>query len=94
MVLMTLEGIGITFGDTAILQNVTQGIDEYDRIGVIGINGTGKSTLLAIVAGALEADEGQIKGRSYGETGSRSRIFRRIRFLTPSGASWRMWSAI
>ena len=31
MVLMTLEGIGITFGDTAILQNVTQGIDEYDR---------------------------------------------------------------
>ena len=32
MVLMTLEGIGITFGDTAILQNVTQGIDEYDRM--------------------------------------------------------------
>ena len=31
MILMTLEGIGITFGDTAILQNVTQGIDEYDR---------------------------------------------------------------
>ena len=64
MVLMTLEGIGITFGDTAILQNVTQGIDEYDRIGVIGVNGTGKSTLLAIVAGALEADEGQIIRRN------------------------------
>ncbi|MBQ8986065.1 MAG: ABC-F family ATP-binding cassette domain-containing protein [Lachnospiraceae bacterium] len=64
MILMTLEGIGITFGDTAILQNVTQGIDEYDRIGVIGVNGTGKSTLLAIVAGALEADEGQIIRRS------------------------------
>ena len=39
MILMTLEGIGITFGDTQILQNVTQGIDEYDRIGVIGVNG-------------------------------------------------------
>ena len=64
MILMTLEGIGITFGDTAILQNVTQGIDAYDRIGVIGINGTGKSTLLAIIAGALEADEGQIIRRS------------------------------
>ena len=64
MILMTLEGIGITFGDTAILQNVTQGIDEYDRIGVIGVNGTGKSTLLAIVAGALEADEGQIIRRN------------------------------
>ena len=57
---MTLEGIGISFGETALLKNVTQGIEDYDRIGVLGINGTGKSTLLAIVAGALEPDEGQI----------------------------------
>ena len=64
MVVMTLEGIGISFGDAPILQDVTQGIDEYDRIGVIGINGTGKSTLLAIAAGALEADTGQIIRRS------------------------------
>ena len=60
MILMTLEGIGISFGETALLHNVTQGIEDYDRIGVLGINGTGKSTLLAIVAGALEPDEGQI----------------------------------
>ncbi len=60
MILMTLEGIGISFGETALLENVTQGIEDYDRIGVLGINGTGKSTLLAIVAGALEPDEGQI----------------------------------
>ena len=52
MIIMTLEGIGISFGDTTLLQNVTQGIEDYDRIGVIGINGTGKSTLLAIIAGA------------------------------------------
>ncbi len=64
MIIMTLEGIGISFGDTKILQNVTQGIDENDRIGVIGINGTGKSTLLSISAGALQADEGQIISRS------------------------------
>ncbi len=64
MVVMTLEGIGISFGDAPILQDVTQGIDEYDRIGVIGINGTGKSTLLAIAAGALEADTGKIIQRS------------------------------
>jgi ATP-binding cassette subfamily F protein uup len=56
---MTLEGIGISFGET-VLKNVTQGIEDYDRIGVLGINGTGKSTLLAIVAGAIEPDEGQI----------------------------------
>ena len=60
MILMTLEGIGISFGETALLENVTQGIEDYDRIGVLGINGTGKSTLLAIVAGVLEPDEGQI----------------------------------
>ena len=60
MILMTLEGIGISFGETALLKNVTQGIEDYDRIGVLGINGTGKSTLLAIVAGVLEPDEGQI----------------------------------
>ena len=64
MIIMTLEGIGISFGDTALLQDVTQGIEDYDRIGVIGINGTGKSTLLAIVAGTLEADEGQIIRRN------------------------------
>ena len=63
MIMMTLEGIGISFGDKALLRNVTQGIEDYDRIGVIGINGTGKSTLLAIVAGTLQADEGQIISR-------------------------------
>ena len=60
MIIMTLEGIGISFGDTELLQNVTQGIEDHDRIGVIGINGTGKSTLLAIIAGALQPDEGKI----------------------------------
>ena len=64
MIIMTLEGIGISFGDKALLHDVTQGIEDYDRIGVIGINGTGKSTLLAIVAGSLEADEGQIIRRN------------------------------
>ena len=61
---MTLEGIGISFGETALLENVTQGIEDYDRIGVLGINGTGKSTLLAIVAGVLQPDEGQIITRN------------------------------
>lgn len=60
MIIMTLEGVGMTFGDTAVLRDVTQGIEDYDRIGVIGINGTGKSTLLAIAAGALQPDEGKI----------------------------------
>ena len=59
MVIMTLEGISLTLGDTRILQDVTQGIEEYDRIGVIGVNGTGKSTLLRIAAGELQPDSGE-----------------------------------
>ncbi|MCR5294716.1 MAG: ABC-F family ATP-binding cassette domain-containing protein [Lachnospiraceae bacterium] len=61
---MTLEGIGISFGENELLRSVTQGIEDRDRIGVIGINGTGKSTLLAIAAGTLEPDEGQIIRRN------------------------------
>ena len=64
MIIMTLEGIGISFGDTELLRNVTQGIEDRDRIGVIGINGTGKSTLLAIIAGVLQPDEGKIITRN------------------------------
>ena len=56
MIIMTLEGIGISFGDTVMQQNETKGKEDYDRIGVKGINGTGKSTLLAIIAGALQTD--------------------------------------
>ena len=52
MIIMTLEGIGISFGDTALLQNVTQGIEDYERIGVIGINGTGKSRPEGLVPAA------------------------------------------
>ena len=60
MNLLTVEGITKTFGDKKIFDNVTFGIDAGDKIGVIGINGTGKSTLLKIVAGAETADSGQI----------------------------------
>ena len=52
MINMTLEKIGITLGDTLLFRDVTLGIEEFERIGVIGVNGTGKSTLLGIAAGS------------------------------------------
>ena len=64
MVIMTLEEIGITLGDTVLFRKVTQGIEEYDRIGVVGVNGTGKSTLLAIAAGVQEPDRGKVITRN------------------------------
>lgn len=60
MNLLTVEGISKSFGDKKIFDDITFGIDEGDRIGLIGINGTGKSTLLKIVSGNESADSGQI----------------------------------
>lgn len=48
------------FGEKVLLDNVTLGINKGDKIGIIGVNGTGKSTLLKIIAGIEEPDEGNI----------------------------------
>lgn len=58
--LLNFEGVSKTLGNRVILDNVTFGISARDKIGVIGINGTGKSTLLSIAAGVMEPDEGQV----------------------------------
>lgn len=58
--ILTLENISKSFENRLLLDSVTGGIDSDDRLGVIGVNGTGKSTLLAIIAGTLEPDEGRV----------------------------------
>lgn len=58
MNILTLENIDKTYSDNKILDSITLGIDESDKIGIIGINGTGKSTLLKILAGIEEPDNG------------------------------------
>lgn len=58
--LMTLDKISKSYGDKTLLQDISFGIDRGDKIGLIGINGTGKSTLLRIVAGTEVADTGEL----------------------------------
>lgn len=60
MNLITIENITKSYGDKAILDNISLGINDGDKIGIIGINGTGKTTLLRIIAGTDECDEGKI----------------------------------
>ena len=60
MNLLNVEQVSKTFTERELLSHVTFGIEEGDKIGVIGINGTGKSTLLQIIAGVTEPDEGQV----------------------------------
>ena len=60
MNLLTADKISKNFTDKPVLNNVSLGINEKDKIGVIGVNGTGKSTLLKILAGKEEPDEGKV----------------------------------
>ena len=56
--LITLQNINKSFLDKSILKDINLTINEKDRIGLLGINGVGKTTLLNIISGSLEYDEG------------------------------------
>ena len=60
MNILNIEHISKVYGDKKIFDNASFGIQENDKIGIVGINGTGKSTLLKMIAGLEEPDEGQI----------------------------------
>ena len=60
MNILNIEHVSKVFGDKVIFDDVSYGIHEGDKIGIIGINGTGKTTLLKIIAGLEETDEGQV----------------------------------
>ncbi len=58
--LLSAEQISINFGMKQLLTDVNFYLNEGDKVGLIGINGTGKSTFLKVLAGALEPDAGRI----------------------------------
>ena len=62
--LITLNNISKGFLDKSILKNINLAVNDKDRIGLLGINGVGKSTLLNIISGNLEYDEGTIAAKS------------------------------
>ena len=58
--LLSAEHLSINFGMKQLLTDVNFYLNEGDKVGIIGINGTGKSTFLKVLAGAVEADAGRI----------------------------------
>ena len=60
MNIINIEHISKIYGDKVIFEDASFGVHQGDKIGIIGINGTGKSTLLKMVAQAEEPDAGQI----------------------------------
>ncbi|MGI6011642.1 MAG: ABC-F family ATP-binding cassette domain-containing protein [Ruminococcus sp.] len=60
MNIINIEQISKIYGEKTIFDHASFGVQQGDKIGIVGINGTGKSTLLKMVAGEEEPDEGQI----------------------------------
>ena len=58
--LVNLKDVAKGYGSRSVLRDITLGIAAGDRVGVVGANGDGKSTLLRLIAGAESPDEGQI----------------------------------
>ena len=63
--LLSAEHISINFGMKQLLTDVNLYLNEGDKIGIIGINGTGKSTFLKVLAGVIPSDEGRITRNPY-----------------------------
>ncbi|HPY84911.1 MAG TPA: ATP-binding cassette domain-containing protein, partial [Ruminococcus flavefaciens] len=60
MILLSAQNISKTYMERKVLDDVSFFLNEGDKTGIIGINGTGKSTLLRILADAEESDSGEV----------------------------------
>src|SRR5579864_2907476 len=63
MTLLSVTGAELAFGLTPLLDQAALSVSAGERIGLIGRNGSGKSSLLAAIAGGLALDDGQIRKR-------------------------------
>lgn len=60
MNVLNVENISKVYGDKTLFRQISLGVNDGDKIGVIGVNGCGKSTFLKILAGVEEPDQGEI----------------------------------
>jgi len=60
MNLLSIENLAKSYGEKVLFSQVTFGVDNLDKIGLIGVNGAGKSTFLKVIAGIEQADTGKI----------------------------------
>ncbi|RCW51800.1 ABC-F family ATP-binding cassette domain-containing protein [Paenibacillus prosopidis] len=60
MHLLSVEHITKSYGEKLLFENVTFGVEDGDKIGIIGVNGTGKSTFLKVIAGLEQPDSGTV----------------------------------
>ncbi len=77
--LLGCENVHLEYPTKKVFDSVTLGIDEGDRIGIVGGNGDGKSTLLSLLAGSVQPDEGRIMRRR----GTTVRMLEQVDALDP-----------
>ena len=86
--LVSLERVSLVFGTAHVLDEVSLGVQTGDRIGVVGVNGGGKSTLLRVMAGLQETDSGRIT-KQGGADGIHIGMLSQIDALDPAWTAWR-----
>jgi ATP-binding cassette subfamily F protein uup len=59
MTIISLEGVSMSYGPRSLFEGVTFGLEDGEKVGLIGLNGSGKSTLLRIIAGREPPDTGR-----------------------------------
>ena len=60
-ILVDADGVTVTRSDRTLFSELSVTVSDRDRLGVVGINGTGKSTLLRVLSGRAEPDGGQVR---------------------------------
>ena len=78
MNLVNLESVSVAYGPKPLLDEVSLGVEEGDRIGVVGRNGGGKTTLISVLAGALRPDSGRATRFGRPTSSRRGRVRRTL----------------
>ena len=69
MIAISINDLTLRFGTTTILEKISFSLEENDKLGIIGVNGSGKSSLFKLILGEYEAEEGNVfisKGKNVG----------------------------
>ncbi len=69
MIILSVNDLSLSFGTTPILDKVSFALEENDKLGIIGVNGCGKSTLFRLICGEIPPTEGSVffsKGKTVG----------------------------
>ena len=60
MIAISVNDLSLSYGTTPILEKISFSLEETDKLGIIGVNGCGKSTLFRLILGEQEPTEGNV----------------------------------